>query len=137
MASIAETVEKAFKIKQQIDGLLADLAGVKAELVEFAKNERGKENTVRLDGVTDIQAVIRFTQSISFDSKALFAALEILKARKFDKLFSTVTSYRARPALEKFLHAKGNLAARRAIAAATTVTDNSPKLTFEEDKEGE
>lgn len=132
--SVEQLVHRAWKLKAEIDVLEATFKDVRKALVDEAKERRGKENTVTLDGpdFLHVKAKVRFTQSVSFDSRALFAALEILKARRFAKLFSQTTIYRALPALEKFLKTKGNVGARRAIAAATTVTDNTPKVTFEE-----
>ena len=129
--SVESLVEQAWKLKGDIDIAEIRLKEVKKKLVEIAREKRGKENTVRIDG-RDVAAVIRFGQTTSYDSRRLLDVLMILKNRRFSKLFSTATVYRALPGLKKFLEAKGNVAAKRAIAEAMKVTDNAPKLTFEE-----
>lgn len=129
--TVEQLVEKAYQLKGDIDTLEIRLKEIKGELVEVARARRGKENTVRIHGV-DVDAVIRFGQTTSYDSAALLDVMLLLGEKRFSKLFTSTRVFRARPELGKFLKAKGNLKARRAIASAMKVTNNSPKMTFEE-----
>ncbi len=131
---VEKLVYQGWDLKREIDACEVQLKEVKLELAQAARQRRGKLNTLRFGDAVGHTAIIRFTQSVNFDSKRLLDALLILKGRAFSKLFTQEVSYKATPELEKFLKARGNVAARHAIASATTVTDNAPKVTFEEKK---
>lgn len=130
-AEVERVVRRAHEAREKLDAASDEFKAVRDELIELAREWRGKSNTVAL-GRIDLVAKVRFTQSVGFDSTALLDARAILGEKEFSRLFSTRTVFTARKALELFLKESGNVAAKNAIQKATTVTEAAPKVSFEQ-----
>ena len=130
-ARVAALVTQAAALKQDLAEAKEIFDQAKKQLIQIAKQRRGRFKTVLLEAPS-VKAKVQFMSTVQWDTETLETAKTEIGSPKFIQYFRQETIYRPLRTVNKLMKEKGQTKIQRLIARAMRVKELAPKVSFEE-----